>query len=126
MEFNSYIGKWTRYPDKRQSFEASIFVYFHNENTLDFIVNVNPNFPSSNAYAITISFSEFKDFILGLYNGKLLSCVNKSGFFSRKFQVKGKYAFSEVSYIWKLPVSYTMFTITPQAVNNLYQDFCQM
>jgi len=125
MVINSNIGKWIRYPEKRQLFEATIFVYFHDQNTLNFLVNVSPDFPLSEAYGIKTSLTEFKAFIEGLYNGRNLNAIQEQGFFKRKFQVKGKYAFSEVTYLWKIPISYTMFTVTPQAVSSLYRDFCQ-
>lgn len=62
MEINSKIGKWIRYPDTSQLFEATISVYFYDQNTLNFLVNVSPDFPSSEMYGIKISLSEFKAF----------------------------------------------------------------
>lgn len=125
MDINSKIGKWIRYPDESQLFEATFFVYFHDQNTLDFLVNVGPDFPLSEAYSIKISLTEFKAFIEGLYNGRNLHAIEEKSFFKRKFQVEGKYAFTEIIYLWKIPISYSMLTITPQAVSSLYKDFCK-
>ena len=125
MDSNPNIGKWKRYPEKRELFEATCFVYFKSYQEIEVQVNLSPNSPLGTAYSVPVRLDEFKKFVYALKTGFQLQSISSNGFLSRTFKVKGRFTISETVYLWKIPVGYQLFTVSYQTANSLFNDFCK-
>ncbi|QTH64357.1 hypothetical protein J1N51_02400 [Psychrosphaera ytuae] len=63
MDSNPNIGKWKRYPEKQELFEATFFVYFKSYQEIEVQVNLSPNSFLGTAYSISVRLDEFKKFV---------------------------------------------------------------
>ena len=126
MDLDPLIGSWKRYPEKRELFEATFFIYFESGTELLFQVNANPSSFVGTLYSISVTRKQLCEFISAMYTGRNHASIEGNGFFKRKYKVQGKYALSETVYLWKIPVGYQSFTVSVNTAKRLFKDFCEV